>query len=48
MLAVNGSDQRARIRSLPKSARVRHATTCIYNNQHSTQAKAMAHTTNKQ
>lgn len=48
MLAVNGSDQRARARALPKEARARHATICIHNNQYNIQAKAMTHTTNKQ
>lgn len=48
MLAESGSDQRARIRALPKGARAIHATTCIDNNQHNTQAKAMTYTTNKQ
>ena len=47
MLAESGSDQRARIRALPKGACARHVTTCIHNNQYNTQAKAMTYAINK-
>ena len=39
MLAENGSDQRARIRALPKGARTRHATTQYTNKDNDTYKK---------
>ena len=50
MLAVNGSDQRARTKALPKrrTCEIRNNTTYIHNNQYNTQAKTMMHTIDKQ
>ena len=49
MLAENGSDQRARTKTLPKghTCETRNNTTYIHNNQYNIQAKVMTYTINK-